>query len=109
MRGASLWRAASTSIRRVPFVSTTNLTRDGELGGIFAILAKKVREQAATCIDEPVTYLQHGEVGLARQAEFLLLRRVSVEAVFVQPAPQNLNRLFGQVTAATALPKEPSS
>lgn len=54
------------------------------------------------------SHLQHGEVGLAWQTEFLLLRRVGVEAVLVQPAPQNLHRLLGQVAAATALPKEPS-
>lgn len=54
-------------------------------------------------------YLQHRKVGLARQAELLLLRRVGVEAVLVQPAPQNLHRLLGQVAAATALPKQPSS
>ena len=54
-------------------------------------------------------HLQHWEVGLARQAEFLLLRRVGVEAVLVQPAPQNLYRLLGQVATATALPQEPPS
>lgn len=41
----------------MPFTFTTNLAGDGELGGIFAILAKQVREEAATGIDEPVTYL----------------------------------------------------
>lgn len=46
------------------FTFTTNLAGDGELGGIFAILAKQVREEAATCIDEPVTYL-------GKEAEFL--------------------------------------
>lgn len=55
------------------------------------------------------SYLQHREVGLAWQAEFLLLWGVGVEAVLVQPAPQNLHRLLGQVAAATALPKEPPS
>lgn len=41
----------------MPFIFSSNLARDGELGGIFAIFAKQVREQAATCIDEPVAYL----------------------------------------------------
>lgn len=91
------------------FNFTANLAGDSKLGGIFAIFAEQVREEAATSIDEPVTYLQHREVGLARQTEFLLLRRVGVEAVLVQPAPQDLHRLLGQVAAATALPKEPPS
>lgn len=43
--------------RGVALISTYNLARDGELGGIFAILAKQVREQAATRVDEPVTDL----------------------------------------------------
>lgn len=43
--------------RGVALISTYNLARDGKLGGIFAILAKQVREQAATCVDEPVTDL----------------------------------------------------
>lgn len=43
--------------RGVALISTYNLARDGELGGIFAVLAKQVREQAATCVDEPVTDL----------------------------------------------------
>lgn len=54
-------------------------------------------------------HLQHREVGLAWQAEFLLLWRVGVEAMLVQPAPQNLHCLLGQVAAATALPEEPPS
>lgn len=49
-----------------------------------------------------MAHLQHGEVGLARQKGFLLLRRVGVEAVLVQPVPQNLHRLLRQVAAATA-------
>lgn len=55
------------------------------------------------------TYLQHGEAGLAWQAEFLLLWGVGVEAVLIQPATQNLYRLLRQVAAATALPRQPSS
>lgn len=47
----------ASSAGGVPLISTYNLARDGELGGIFAILAKQVREQAATCVDEPVTDL----------------------------------------------------
>lgn len=39
------------------FTFPTNLAGDGELGGIFAVLAKQVGEEAATCVDEPVTYL----------------------------------------------------
>lgn len=54
-------------------------------------------------------HLQHGEVGPTRQAQLLLLRRVGVEAVLVQPAPQDLHCLLGQVATATALPKEPSA
>lgn len=54
-------------------------------------------------------HLQHWEVGLAWQTEFLLLWWVGVEAVVVQPAPKNLNCLLGQVAAATALPKKPSA
>ena len=51
------WRAGSTSIRRVTFNFTTNLARDGELGGVFSVLPKQIREEAPTCVDEPVTYL----------------------------------------------------
>lgn len=40
------------------FTFSTNLAGDGELGGIFAVLAKQVREEAATCVDEPVAYLE---------------------------------------------------
>lgn len=54
-------------------------------------------------------HLQHRELGLAWQAEFLLLWWVGVEAVLVQPALKNLHRLLGQVAAATPLPKEPLS
>lgn len=39
------------------FTFSANLAGDGELGGIFAVLAEQVREEAATCVDEPVTYL----------------------------------------------------
>lgn len=39
------------------FIFTANLAGDGKLGGIFAILAKQVREEAATRIDKPVTDL----------------------------------------------------
>lgn len=45
----------------MPFVFTTYFTRDGEFGGIFAVLAKQVREQAASCVDEPVTNLEKRE------------------------------------------------
>lgn len=37
---------------------TDNLTGDGELGGIFAILAKQIRQKAAAGIDEPVADLR---------------------------------------------------
>lgn len=53
----AFWRDGSTSIRRVAFIFTANLAGDGKLGGIFAILAKQVREEAATRIDKPVTDL----------------------------------------------------
>lgn len=44
-------------MRRVAFTFTANLAGDSKLGGIFAIFAEQVREEAATCVDEPVTYL----------------------------------------------------
>lgn len=39
------------------FTFATNLAGDGELSGVFSILAKQVREETSTGIDEPVTYL----------------------------------------------------
>lgn len=68
-----------------------------------------VISSGTTAAGKPAPYLQHGEVGLAWQAEFLLLWWVGLEAVLVQPASQNLNRLGGQVAAAPtlALPKQP--
>lgn len=48
-------------------------------------------------------YLQHREACLPRQAQFLLLRGVSVETMVVQPVSQDLHRLLGQVSAATPL------
>lgn len=36
---------------------TDDLTGDGELGGIFAILAKQIRQKAAAGVDEPVADL----------------------------------------------------
>lgn len=54
------------------------------------------------------SHLQHRQVGLTGQAQLLLLRRVGVEAMLVQPAPEDLHRFLGQVATATALPKEPS-
>lgn len=56
-RGVAFCEGDASSAGGVPLISTYNLARDGELGGIFAILAKQVREQAATCVDEPVTDL----------------------------------------------------
>lgn len=40
------------------FTLTADLAGDGELRGVFSILAKQVGEEAAACIDEPVTYLR---------------------------------------------------
>lgn len=53
----AFWRAGSTSSGRVAFTLNTDLAGDGELGGVFAVLPKQVREEAAACVDEPVTYL----------------------------------------------------
>ena len=63
--------AGSTSVRWVAIAFTTNLSGDGELGGVFSILAKQVREEAATCVDEPVTYLGR-EVKCLAWAELIL-------------------------------------
>lgn len=53
----AFWGARSTACGRVAFTFTTELAGDGELGGVFPILAEQVREEAATCVNKPVTYL----------------------------------------------------
>lgn len=57
---------------------TANLAGDGELGGIFAILAEQVGEEAATCVDEPVTYLGREEEILALTTELILAAYMDV-------------------------------
>lgn len=57
------------------FTFSTNLAGDGELGGIFAVLAKQVREEAATCVDEPVAYLEKERECLALTQLTLLTRK----------------------------------
>lgn len=53
----AFWGAASAPAGRVDFASPANLAGDGKLCGVLAVLTKQVGEEAATCIDEPVTYL----------------------------------------------------
>lgn len=54
-------------------------------------------------------HLWHREMRLSRQAQFLLLWRVSVEAMLVQPVSQNLNGFFGEVSPAAAFGGRPAA
>lgn len=59
LRGrAAFWRAGLAPVRLVAVAFGPDLAGDGELGGILAILAEQVGEEAAACVDEPVTYLE---------------------------------------------------
>ena len=46
-----------------------------------------------------MSYLQHCKICLLSKCYFLSITRVSIVAMFVQPAFQNLNRVFWEVTA----------
>lgn len=54
-------------------------------------------------------HLWHRQMRLSRQAQFLLLWRIRIEAMLVQPVPQNLNGLFGEVSTAAAFGGRPAS
>lgn len=49
------------------------------------------------------SYLQHGEAGLPGEAELLLLRGVGIEAVLVQPVPEDLHGLLGKIAPSLPL------
>lgn len=48
-------------------------------------------------------YLQCGQVCLLGEQGFLLLGGIRVVSVFIQPVPQDLNRLLGQVASPPSL------
>lgn len=52
-------------------------------------------------------YLQCRELGLLGQKGFLLFRGVGVVTVLIQPVPEDLNGLLGQISPPFSLPTAP--
>ena len=69
---------------------------------VVALLAYDVGQEAAPRVYEPVAHLVDGEAGAARQVQLLVLGRIGVVAVLVQPDLEHLDALLGQVAASFA-------
>lgn len=82
---------------------------DCELIWVFAIFPQHLWEKSPPRINEPVAHLQCGELSLLGQEGFLLLGWVSVVTVLVQPVPEDLNRLLGQIPSPLPLPVAPGA
>lgn len=75
-------------------------SRDRIVHRIETLPPHHIRQISPPRIYKPIAYLQHGQVGLLRQYDLLILRGVRIESVLVQPRFQRFHRLLGQVTPA---------
>ncbi len=70
---------------------------------VVALLADYVRQEASARVYEPVAHLVDGEAGTLGQDELLVLCRVGIVAVLVEPHLEHFNAVLGQVAAAFAV------
>lgn len=73
------------------------------LGGGLVVEARQRRGEVLALTFSFSVYLQCGQVCLLGEQGFLLLGGIRVVSVFIQPVPQDLHRLLGQVASPPSL------
>jgi hypothetical protein len=74
-------------------------SRDRVVTRIVSLAPDHFGQYSASCVNKPITDLQHAQVGRSRQMLLLALRGVRVESVLPKPQSQDVHGVFGKVSS----------